>query len=84
MSFYIAKAIESIKKIKGLEHQITPMGTLLEAENIEIINEAVKRINETVHNLGIYRVEMILKIDSRTDKQKKLSEKLESVKKYLD
>jgi uncharacterized protein YqgV (UPF0045/DUF77 family) len=39
---------------------------------------------EVVHNLGVNRVEVILKIDSRRDKNKKMEEKIESVKKYLE
>jgi uncharacterized protein YqgV (UPF0045/DUF77 family) len=38
---------------------------------------------EVVHNLGVNRVEVILKIDSRRDKDKKMEEKIESVNKYL-
>ncbi len=38
---------------------------------------------ETVHNLGIDRVEVIIKIDSRRDKQVKMEEKIESIKKQL-
>jgi uncharacterized protein YqgV (UPF0045/DUF77 family) len=39
---------------------------------------------EVVHNLGVNRVEVILKIDSRRDKNKKMEEKIESVKKLLE
>ena len=38
---------------------------------------------ETVHNLGINRVEVILKIDSRTDKHVKMEEKIDSIKKQM-
>ena len=40
-------------------------------------------MTETVHNLGINRVEVIIKIDSRKDKQQNLKE-LESIKKHLN
>jgi len=82
-SFYIAKAIESIKEIKQVRYQVNPMGTTLESNNIESIYEAAKSMMEVVHNLGVNRVEVILKIDSRRDKEKKMEEKLESIKKYL-
>ena len=83
-SFYIAKAIESIQNVEGLRYQINPMGTILEAEDIEKIYSAAKSMMEVVHNLGVSRVEVIIKVDSRKDKDKKLEEKLESVKKYLE
>lgn len=83
-SFYIAKAIESIQKIENLKYEINPMGTILESDDLEIINKATKQMTETVHNLGIDRVEVVIKIDSRKDKQQSGKEKLESIKKYLD
>ena len=51
VSFYIAKAIESIKKIEGLRYEINSMGTILESDNIDTINKATKEMIETVHNL---------------------------------
>ena len=83
-SFYIAKAIESIQKIENLKYEINPMGTILESDDIDTINKATKQMTQTVHNLGIGRVEVVIKIDSRTDKQQTGEEKLESIKKHLN
>jgi uncharacterized protein (TIGR00106 family) len=82
-SFYIAKAIESIQDMDGIRYKINPMGTVLESESIEKIYDASKSMMEVVHNLGVARVEVILKIDSRRDKEKKMEDKMESVNKYL-
>ena len=82
-SFYIAKAIESIQGMENLRYEINPMGTILESDSIDVINSAAKKMMETVHNLGIARVEVIIKIDSRRDKQVKMEEKLESIKKQM-
>ena len=82
-SFYIAKAIESIQKIKNLRYEINAMGTILESDSIDSINTATKQMMETVHNLGILRVEVIIKIDSRRDKHVKMEEKLESIRKQM-
>lgn len=82
-SFYIAKGIETIQNLEGIRYQVTPMGTLLESSSIERIHEASRKIMEAVHNLGVNRVEVILKIDSRKDKEVKLEEKIESLNKYL-
>ena len=84
VSFYIAKAIESIKKIEGLRYEINSMGTVLESDDIDTINKATKEMIETVHNLGITRTEIIIKIDSRKDKQVRMEEKVESIKKQID
>jgi len=83
VSFYIAKAIESIKDIENLRYSINSMGTVLESDDIDTINKAVKNMTETVHNLGVSRVEVIIKIDSRRDKQVKMEEKIESIKKQM-
>jgi len=83
VSFYIAKGIEAIKNMKEIRYEINPMGTVLESDNIDKIYEASKTIMEVVHNLGVSRVEVILKIDSRKDKQVKMEDKVESIKKHF-
>ena len=83
VSFYIAKATESIQKMKNIRYEINAMGTILESDNIDAINTATKQMMEAVHNLGISRVEIIIKIDSRRDKHVKMEEKLDSIKKQM-
>lgn len=82
-SFYIAKTIESIQNTENLRYEINSMGTVLESDSIDVIYKASKTMMETVHNLGIDRVEVIIKIDSRRDKHVKMEEKIESIKKHL-
>ena len=82
-SFYIAKAIESIKKIENLRYEMNAMGTILESDDMDTINKATKEMIETVHNLGINRAEIIIKIDSRKDKQVRMEEKVEAIKKQM-
>jgi uncharacterized protein (TIGR00106 family) len=84
VSFYIAKAIESVKDMENLRYEINSMGTILESDNIDIINKASKSMIETIHHLGINRVEVIIKIDSRTDKHQKMKEKIDSIKKQMN
>lgn len=83
VSFYIAKGIEAIQNIEGLKYEINAMGTILESDSIDKIYEASKTIMEVVNNLGVNRVEVILKIDSRNDKQVKIEDKVESIKKHF-
>jgi len=82
-SFYIAKAIESIQNIENLRYEINSMGTVLESDSIDIIYEASKKMMDTVHNLGIARVAVVIKIDSRRDKHVKMEEKIDSIKRQL-
>ena len=83
-SFYIAKSIESIADMQDIRYQINSMGTVLESDSIDKICDAAKKMSEVVHNLGVARVEVILKVDSRNDKQKNMQDKIDSVKKYLE
>ena len=84
VSFYIAKAIESIQDIENLRYEINPMGTILESDDIDVIHLAIKKMMETVHYLGIARVGVVIKIDSRRDKQVKMEEKIDSIKKQME
>ena len=83
LSFYIAKAIKSIQDTKEITCQITPMGTILESDDIAKIFDATKSVIETIHRLGIKRVETVLKIDSRTDKKQTMQQKLDALSKHL-
>lgn len=83
VGFYIAKAIESIRDMDGLRYEINPMGTVLESHAFRTILDATERMTETVHNLGVVRVEVVLKIDSRKDREVRMEEKIESVTKHL-
>ena len=77
-SFYIAKAIDAIKNLENIRYEINSMGTVLESDSMDVINNASKKMIETVHNLGVNRVEVIIKIDSRKDKHVKMEEKVDS------
>ena len=81
--FYIAKAIESIKNMDNLRYEINSMGIILESDDMDIINKASKNMIETIHHLGINRIEVIIKIDSRIDRQVRMEEKIKSIKKQM-
>ena len=70
--------------MKNLRYEINSMGTILESDDIDIINKTSKNMIETVHHLGTNRVEVIIKINSRTNKQVKMQEKIESIKKQMN
>ena len=83
MGSYVAAAVAAIDKVKGLSYEITPMGTVLEADSLELIFEAVKTAHETLTNKGILRVESTLIIDDRRDKPRTMKDKVNSVKKHM-
>lgn len=79
----VAEAISAINKVDGLSCEVTPMGTVLEAEKLETIFEAVKAAHEALVDKGIARVESTLMIDDRRDKPRTMKDKVNSVKKYM-
>ena len=83
MGSYVAAAIAAMNEIKGLNCEITPMGTVMEADSLEPIFEAVKVAHEAIVAKGILRVESTLIIDDRRDKPRTMKDKVNAVKKYM-
>jgi uncharacterized protein (TIGR00106 family) len=80
---YVAEAINAVKKVRGLNYDVTPMGTILEANNLETVFEAVKAAHEAIIAKGILRVESNLRIDDRRDKPRIMKDKVNAIKKYM-
>ena len=83
MGSYVAAAVAAINEIKGLNCELTPMGTVMEADRLEPIFEAVKAAHEALMGKGILRVESTLIIDDRRDKPRTMKDKVNSVKNYM-
>jgi uncharacterized protein (TIGR00106 family) len=80
---YVAAAVATMNKVKGLSYEITPMGTIMEADTLEPILEAVKAAHKALTDKGILRVESTLIIDDRKDKPRTMKDKVNSVKKHM-
>jgi uncharacterized protein (TIGR00106 family) len=83
MGSYVAAAVAAINEIKGLKCEITPMGTVMEADNLAPLFEAVKAAHESLIVKGVLRVESTLIIDDRRDKPRTMKDKVNSVKKHM-
>jgi uncharacterized protein YqgV (UPF0045/DUF77 family) len=59
------------------------MGTILESDDLQKIFDATKAMTETIHRLGVKRVEIVLKIDSRIDKKQSAEDKMQSLDRHL-
>lgn len=79
VSRYVKKALEAISKIEGLEFQVTPMATILEASDIRTILKAVDASHSALRRTGAKRISSILRIDERRDKPRTMSDKTRSV-----
>ncbi|MGB4611821.1 MAG: MTH1187 family thiamine-binding protein, partial [Methanothermobacter thermautotrophicus] len=82
LSSYVAAAGEALKR-RNVRYEISGMGTLLEAEDIDELMDAVKAAHEAVLQAGSERVYTTLKIDDRRDADRGLRDKVESVKEKI-
>ena len=83
VSQFVAAAVNSFRDMRGLDFEVTPMSTVLVAEKLETILEAVRRAHEAVVESGAQRVTSTLKIDDRRDKLRTPQDKVEAVKAKL-
>ncbi|EGQ3047573.1 MTH1187 family thiamine-binding protein [Staphylococcus pseudintermedius] len=85
VSQYIAEIqtkLEEFKQEGKIDYQLTPMNTLIEVELADLF-EVIQAIHELPFNKGLDRVCTNIRIDDRRDKQRKMNDKLDSVKKHL-
>ena len=83
-SLYVARAVETLSGRSGIRYAVGPMGTLIESESARAVFEAAEAMAEAVHNLGVGRVEIVVKIDSRRDSHAPMSARLDSVARHVD
>ncbi|EOT2032075.1 MTH1187 family thiamine-binding protein [Staphylococcus pseudintermedius] len=85
VSQYIAEIqtkLEEFKQEGKIDYQLTPMNTLIEGELADLF-EVIQAIHELPFNKGLDRVCTNIRIDDHRDKQRKMNDKLDSVKKHL-
>jgi uncharacterized protein (TIGR00106 family) len=80
---YVAAAVNALKNTKGLDFEVTPMGTVLAADNLGTIFEAVREAHEAVMAMGVKRVVSTLRIDDRRDKARTMDDKVKAVAQYM-
>lgn len=83
VSRFVAAAVDSFRGIAGLDFDLTAMGTILAAEDLTVVLEAVRRAHEAVAAAGAKRVSSTLRIDDRTDKARTMRDKVDAVNRQL-
>ncbi|MFA4640873.1 MTH1187 family thiamine-binding protein [Pyrococcus kukulkanii] len=78
VSKYIAQAIKLLEE-KGVKYQLTPMGTIIEVNNLKDGLEIIGEAHELMFKLGVNRVVTYIKIDDRRDKERHMEDKVKSV-----
>ena len=81
LSGYVA-ACERVLAKTGLHFELHANGTNIEGDWDDVM-DAIRRCHETLHAMGVPRISTVIKIDTRTDRDQKMEEKVASVKKKL-
>ncbi len=79
VSSFVAGFQKELERM-GFEPQLSAMSTVIEADSIDRIFEAVKRLHEMVFTNGALRAVTSVSIDERRDKEGSIKQKLGSVK----
>jgi uncharacterized protein (TIGR00106 family) len=80
VSRYVKRAIRAISKIEGLDYEVTPMSTILEARDVATILKAVEASHSALRLMGAKRISSTLRIDERLDKPRTMKDKIEGMK----
>ena len=78
VSEYVSQVIRMIKE-SGVNYQLTPMGTVIETDQMKQALAIIEQAYETLGGLGCNRVYASLKFDIRKGKSNRLSQKIKSV-----
>ena len=82
VSKHVANAVKVLED-KNIRHQLTPMGTIIEADSVEQLLDVAGQMHKTVlHHLD--RVVTFIELDERKDKKLTMEDKLKSVRQKLD
>jgi uncharacterized protein (TIGR00106 family) len=79
LSRYVMSALSELRKAKGVRLMVTPMGTVMEAASLSEILSAVEAAHASVFREGARRVEFILTVDDRRDKERRMEDKVAAV-----
>ena len=81
LSPYVA-ACERCLRESGLSHQMHANGTNLEGD-WQAVCEAIRACHQAVHAMGAKRVFSTVNLGTRTDREQRMAEKLDSVRRQL-
>ena len=81
LSKYVA-ACEKVLETTGMHFELHANGTNIEGD-WDAVMAAIKSCHENLHEMGVPRISTIVKIGTRTDREQKMQDKVESVKTKL-
>ncbi|MGI6656440.1 MAG: MTH1187 family thiamine-binding protein [Desulfobulbus sp.] len=81
VSQYVAECHRVLEEA-GLSSRLHAYGTNIEGEWDEVM-AAVKRCHERVHEMGAPRITTTIKLGTRTDREQRMADKIDSVEKKV-
>lgn len=78
LSSYVARAVEVVKG-RCPKYQVTPMGTIFEADSVDEAFSIVREAHEAVIQAGASRALTTVRIDDRRDKERRMEDKVKAV-----
>ena len=82
LSNLVARAVKALDEA-GVRYVTTPMGTILEAEDLERALYYVRLAHEAVFEAGAKRVITMIEVDDRRDVERRMEDKLRSLEMAL-
>ena len=79
LSKYVKHAVKAIDNFSGIRVVHHPMGTVIEADNLETILEVVKKAHNAIASTGAERIITQIRIDDRRDKARKMEDKVKAI-----
>ena len=79
VSAYVSPIIAMIRD-SGMDYQLTPMGTIIETEELNEATELVNKAYAILDQAGCSRVYASLKLDIRKGQSDRLSAKVDSIR----
>ena len=76
---YVKAALRTLRE-SGLNYLVGPMGTCIEAPDTETLFEVMRKMHESIAEMGSVRIVTTIKIDDRRDMDRRMLGKLEAVK----
>lgn len=79
VSRFVKEAVKVIDNFDGIRVLHHPMGTVIEADNIDTVFQVTKMAHEAIFQEGVQRVVTQIRIDDRRDKPRKMEDKVSAI-----
>ena len=79
LSKFVKEAAREIDIYEGIRVIHHPMGTVIEADSLDVVFDVTKRAHEAILKTGALRIVTQLRIDDRRDKSRKMEDKVEAI-----